>query len=219
MCAVQWLVCNQEFISTCNQCNLLFDAYGFQLYVTFAFFLPLFRFLSFWLIASNQSLSITNKHQPPHTRFKWPFRPIGKCKFYTHHPFAMIRWWGIHKEHFYVFLIFLGCCCFFLLLSKLKFCMHRLCVRGHISFALTSNVHIYSFFFMLTFCLRISSRQIWWHNGIDFGAAIWSLLSFLLHFSPSIRRIVVIHNNIKFEFCNGVIVDVSFFLCRVLQSK
>lgn len=159
----------------------------------------------------------TNNSRTNSNGMKWGLQ----MQIYTHHPFAMIRWWGTQRAFlccwFFACFNVYGIYFFFLFsffsLSEQNFaCID--CARSHLIYVdIKSILYIYSFvwcdilfanFFgcFMFFVLFFVSPNLVAHLyiGIDFGAAVWSLLSFFS--SPSISRIVI--HNIKFEFCNGV---------------
>lgn len=177
------------------------------------------QFNSIWLIV--ESIAFNQNTQTTAAQIPMEWNGDCKCKFTR---IIHSQWLddGAHKEHFYVvdfllalmFMVYI----FFLILifsslSKQNFaCID--CARSHLIYVdIKSILHIYSFvwcdilfanFFgcFMFFVLFFVSPNLVAHLyiGIDFGAAVWSLLSFFS--SPSISRIVI--HNIKFEFCNGV---------------
>lgn len=156
-------VCNALFViknlNTCNQCNLLFDTYGFQFYVrVFSFLFT--HFNSIWLIVESIAFNQNNiNNREPLHKFQRN-RMAKECalacteernaNLYASFHLQMIRRWGTQRA--FLCCWFFACLMFYSIfifcsfsLSKRNFiCMHRLyAVTSHLRWHQMCSIHIH----------------------------------------------------------------------------
>lgn len=151
-------VCNAclaiKNLNTCNQCNLLFDAYGSQFYVrilslSLSLAQSFAQFNSIWLIV--ESIAFNQNTQTTAAQIPMEWNGDCKCKFTR---IIHSQWLddGAHKEHFYVvdfllalmFMVYIFFLILIFLSFRTKFCMHRLCaVTSHLRWHQKYTIYIF----------------------------------------------------------------------------